>query len=121
MARILVIDDDQDILDFVSSCLEDDHNVTTAANGEEGMVACEKNAFDLIITDIFMPYRDGLDIIREVRVLYPDIKIIAMTAYVGEGVTDYLKAAELIGAHYKLEKPLTADKVLEAVNGILSE
>ena len=95
--------------------------MVTASNGEEGMVACEKSAFDLIITDIFMPYRDGLDIIREVRVLYPDIKIIAMTAHVGEGVTDYLKAAELIGAHSKLEKPLSVEKVIDTVNGILAE
>ncbi|MCW8916040.1 MAG: response regulator [Magnetovibrio sp.] len=120
MARILIIDDDQDILDFTTSCLESSHTVTTAMNGEEGMVACEKGHFDLILTDIFMPYRDGLDIIREVRTLYPSIKIIAMTSHVGEGMTDYLKAAELIGAHAKLEKPLTPEIVVECVDAVLN-
>ncbi len=120
MANILIIDDDQDILDFVTSCLDDSHSVATALNGEEGMVACEKGRYDLIITDIFMPYRDGLDIIREVRTLYPEVKIIAMTSHVGEGMTDYLKAAELIGAHAKLEKPLTPEIVVECVQAVLN-
>ena len=120
MAKILVIDDDQDILDFITTCLKDKHEVTTALNGELGLFACEENEYDLIITDIFMPFRDGLDIIREASELYPKIKIIAMTAHYGEGVTDYLKAAEVIGAAAQLRKPLTVDELIGAVDSTLA-
>lgn len=120
MAKILVIDDDQDILDFISMCLKDNHEVTTALNGELGIYACEKDAYDLIITDIFMPFRDGLDIIREAIKLYPEIKIIAMTAHYGEGYTDYLKAAEVIGAAAQLCKPFTVEDLISTVENTLA-
>lgn len=74
----------------------------------------------LIITDIFMPFRDGLDITREVTKLYPDIKIIAMTSRRGEGYTDYLKAAEVLGAVGQLHKPFTAHDLIGTVDKTLS-
>jgi len=120
MAKILVIDDDQDILDFITTCLKDKHETNTALNGELGIYACEEDEYDLIITDIFMPFRDGLDIIREAIKLYPDIKIIAMTSHHGEGYTDYLKAAEAIGATAQLCKPFTADDLISAVDTTLA-
>lgn len=118
--KILIIDDDQDVLDFATACLNDTHEVVTALNGELGLYACEEQTFDLIITDIFMPYRDGLDLIREATKLYPGIKIIAMTSHHGDGYTNYLKAAELIGAVAQLRKPLTAQDLIGTVENILT-
>ena len=119
MARILVIDDDQDILDFLSTCLADSHDVTACLNGELASYAMEEHAFDIIITDIFMPFRDGLDITREVTTLYPNTKVIAMTSHYGQGQTDYLKAAEVIGAAGQLRKPLTVEEVTSVVDQVL--
>lgn len=121
MAKILIIDDDQDILDFASVSLADQHDISTALNGESGMFAYDKSAFDLILTDIFMPFRDGLDLIREVRKLDPNIKIIAMTGRFGEGHTDYLKAAQLIGAAATLQKPFTRERLVSMVDGLLND
>ncbi|OEJ69411.1 response regulator [Magnetovibrio blakemorei] len=116
MAKILVIDDDQSILDFIQSCLEDEdeYEVVTALDGERGLVECERSSFDLILTDIFMPFRDGLDIIREVSKMYPKTKTIAMTSHYGVGHTDYLKAAEVIGADLNLRKPFSCADLMAA-------
>jgi len=119
VANILVIDDDQDILDFIKAGLEDHHTVTTATDGEEGLYACEQATFDLILTDIFMPFRDGLDIIREVSSLYPNSKTIAMTGHHSAGQTDYLKAAEAFGAQQSLQKPFTIQQLKSAVEAAL--
>ncbi|HEY9080769.1 response regulator [Magnetovibrio sp.] len=121
MVKILVIDDDQDILDFAKVCLGDRHEIATALDGEAGLYACETTKFDLIITDIFMPFRDGLDIIREALKLYPDIKIIAMTARYGKAHTNYLKAAEVIGAAAQLRKPFTAEDLISAVDQVMDQ
>ena len=120
MVKILVIDDDQDILDFITACLKAKHEIVTALDGELGLYACENDEFDLIITDIFMPFRDGLDITREAIKLYPGIKVIAMTARYGTGHTDYLKAAEVIGAAAQLRKPFTAADLISAVDNTLA-
>jgi len=120
LAKILIIDDDQDILDFASLCLGDQHDISTALNGEAGVFACDKASFDLILTDIFMPFRDGLDLIREVRKLDPNVKIIAMTSRFGVGHTDYLKAAQVIGAAATLQKPFTRQDLLSTVDRLLN-
>lgn len=120
MAKILVIDDDESILDFIQSCLEDEHEVVTASDGERGLVECEKSAFDLVLTDIFMPFRDGLDIIREVTKMYPTTKTIAMTSHYGVGHADYLKAAEVIGADLNLRKPFSCQDLMAAVEQLYS-
>ena len=120
MVKILIIDDDQDILDFATTCLEGTHDITTALNGDLGLYACEEHKYDLIITDIFMPFRDGLDITREATKLYPGIKIIAMTGHYGEDSTDYLKAAEVIGAAAKLQKPFSAEDLIGTVEAVLA-
>lgn len=120
MAKILVIDDDQDILDFIRTGLEDTHDVTTAINGEEGLYACDDAVFDVILTDIFMPYRDGLDIVREVAMSYPASKTIAMTGHTGEGQSNYLKAAEALGAFRALQKPFTIEELLKVVEETLN-
>jgi len=119
MVKILVVDDDQDILDFVSACLSDSHEVTTATDGERGLYACDHTEFDIILTDIFMPFRDGLDITREAIKRYPNIKVIAMTSYHGKGHTDYLKAAEAYGARAQLRKPFGVDELRALIDQVL--
>ena len=120
MAEILVIDDDTDILDYIRTALQDLHTVTTANDGERGLFECERRSFDLIITDIFMPFRDGLDILREVKNSYPDIKTIAMTGYATKGNADYLKAAEAMGANATLPKPFTVEQLFVVVDSVLA-
>lgn len=119
MANILVIDDDHDILEFVSTILGDDHTVATALNGEEGLASCHAAKFDLVITDIFMPFMDGLEIIRELRKALPDTKIIAITAEHRDGASSYLRLAKDLGAAVTVSKPFSADEMTAAVNAVI--
>ena len=80
MARILVIDDEPYILLMLKKMLEKDgHEVDMALNGMEGIKLFEKNRFDLLITDIIMPEKEGLEIIMELKKENPGLKIIAIS------------------------------------------
>ena len=80
MARILVIDDDDQILRTLHQVLEmEGHEVVDASNGKEGIKLFRENGADLIITDIVMPEKEGLETIMELRRDFPDIKVIAIS------------------------------------------
>ena len=93
------------------------HEVTEALDGEEGLRLFRQEQADLVITDIFMPRRDGLDVIRELRKDYPRVKIIA----VGAGGQELLLKAKELGANRILEKPLRMKTLLEVVRELLEE
>lgn len=120
MARILVMDDEELARFTLREILEaDGHEVTEAENGKEGVAYQKANAFDLIVTDIIMPEKEGVETIIELKRDYPDLKIIAIS---GGGRTrnlDFLTLAEQYGAERVLAKPFSEDELLECVNGCL--
>ncbi len=80
MAKILVLDDEPSILLMIKKMLEKaGHEVEIALNGKEGMKLFEKNRPDLLITDIIMPEKEGLETIFELRKSCPELKIIAIS------------------------------------------
>jgi CheY-like chemotaxis protein len=80
MATILVIDDDATVRLSAKMALEDaGHHVEDAANGAEGMFRLHANPVDLVVTDIFMPEKEGLETIDEIKQKYPGTKIIAIS------------------------------------------
>ena len=112
MARILVIDDEYDIRIALRKMLEyAGYEVIEASNGREGIQVFTQNAVDLIITDILMPEKDGVEILRELRADYPSVKIIAIS---GRG-HEYLPIAREFGAFSTLFKPFQQSDVLKAV------
>lgn len=121
MARILVIDD-EDLARFtIREILEAaGHVVVEAKNGNEGIAFQKAQSYDLVITDIIMPEKEGVETIIELKRDYPTMKIIAIS---GGGRTrnlDFLKLAENFGADEWLSKPFSKDEILEKVNGCLS-
>jgi len=120
MASILVIDDDEQILRTLHQVLEiEGHEVVDASNGKEGIRLFKENGADLIITDIVMPEKEGLETITELRRDFPDVKIIAIS---GGGRVDpesYLKLAKGFGALRTLTKPFEREELLEAVRELL--
>ncbi len=97
------------------------HEVVNASNGKEGIKLFRENGADLIITDIVMPEKEGLETIMELRKGYPDVKIIAIS---GGGRVDpesYLTMAEKMGASRTLTKPFEREELLEAVRELLGE
>jgi len=119
MPKILVLDDDNAILEYFREILSGEHEVTCLSNGEEGLEACEQACFDVVITDLFMPYKDGLEIIREVNQVCPGIKIIAITGESAGSTRHYLDLAKDLGAGEILRKPIDASQLRGAVSAVL--
>ena len=122
MAKILVFDDEPSILLMIKKMLEKaGHDVDIAHNGKEGMLLFDKNKPDLLITDIIMPEKEGLETIFELRRMYPDLKIIAISGGGRIGPDGYLPGAKLLGANMVFQKPLDQKEFVNAVNQLLGE
>ena len=122
MAKILVFDDEPYILLMIKKMLErEGHEVDLALNGREGMELFEKNKPDLVITDIIMPEKEGLETIIEIRMRYPELKIIAISGGGRVGPEEYLPTAEHFGADLVFKKPLVQKDFMEAVSLLLNK
>ena len=122
MAKILVLDDEPSILLMIKKMLEKaGHEVAIALNGKEGMLLFEKNKPDLLITDIIMPEKEGLETIFELRKMYPDLKIIAISGGGRISPDGYLPGAKLLGANMVFQKPLNQKEFVNAVAQLLGE
>ncbi len=122
MVKILIIDDEAPIRKMFRKLFEQhNYNVLDAVNGKQGMDIFKEQGADLIITDLLMPEKDGLETIREIRKLNTDIKIIAIS---GGGLMDqkmYLGMAKKFGAHHIFTKPVDNDELLSTVKRLLGD
>jgi CheY-like chemotaxis protein len=120
MKSILIVDDDEKVRTMLQQSLErEGYKVLAAEDGEEGLKIFRKNEPDLIITDLVMPEKEGLETILELRRDYPDIKIIAISGGGRFNPKYYLDLAEKFGAQYTLYKPFERDELLKAVQDLL--
>jgi len=120
MHRILVIDDERDLREFLVTALERaGYAVTAAANGREGIHACRLEPVDLVITDLVMPEKEGLETIVELRREHPELRVIAISGGARGSNRTYLGAAELCGADRVFGKPIAPRTLLTAVREIL--
>ena len=116
MKRILVVDDEAQIRTMLTQMLEQEgYEVLTAENGEEGLTLVQKHAFDLVITDMIMPVKDGLKFIMELIKDYPDLKILAISGGGAIKAERYLTMAGYLGDIATLEKPFKRERLLELV------
>jgi len=122
MAKILVLDDEPSILLMIKKMLEKaGYEVNVALNGKEGMQIFERERHDMVITDIIMPEKEGLETIFELRRLYPQLKIIAISGGGRISPDGYLPGAKLLGADIVFQKPLVQKDFLSAVATLLNE
>lgn len=120
MTKILIIDDESEIRSMLSQLLErEGFEVMGAPNGKEGMRLYRESPADLIITDIIMPEKEGLEIIRDLKKDYPDVKIIAISGGSKIGLGDYLPIAEKFGAIKTFQKPVRKEELLKAIRDVL--
>ncbi|MBF0118337.1 MAG: response regulator [Desulfobacterales bacterium] len=123
MARILVIDDDDQIRQMLRQMFERlGYEVMDAKDGKEGIgLHCERNA-DVIITDIFMSEKEGIETIKELKQQFPNVNIIAMSGGSMSGSIGrdaYLKAAKSLGAAKTFTKPIDRRELIDAVQNLL--
>ena len=97
------------------------HEILEAPDGKVGLALYKKDPTDLVISDIFMPHKEGLQTIKELRQDFPDAKIIAVSGGGKVKGFDYLDDAELFGANRTLAKPFTGKDVLAAVGELLDQ
>jgi CheY-like chemotaxis protein len=113
----LVVDDDARIRGLLRETLEErGYSVIEAADGREALAYAAARQIRLVITDLAMPEKDGLETIQTLRRNYPDIKVIATSGFLGGS---YLRVAAQLGAHGMLPKPFQHDDVLQAVGDVL--
>lgn len=116
MKRILVVDDEAQIRTMLTQMLElEGYAVHSAENGEEGLTLVGRYAFDLVITDMIMPVKDGLKFIMELVRDYPDLKILAISGGGAIKAERYLTMAGYLGDIATLEKPFKREVLLELV------
>lgn len=120
MARILVIDDEPSIRDMLRAGFEAmGFEVCEAADGNQGLKVFRERPADLVITDILMPDRDGLEVIRTLQRSFPGVKIIAISGKGMGGDLDFLIEAELFGAVSAMAKPFTWPEMLGVAHSVL--
>jgi DNA-binding response OmpR family regulator len=115
--RILFVDDDIEIVMFASRVLRDaGYEVLVGGNGNVALSTARTEPLDLLITDLVMPEREGLETIMRLRKSHPALPVIAISgAYGGH----FLKGAATLGAAAVLPKPFSGDELLEAVRTAL--
>ena len=121
MKRVLLIDDEPTILLMMKKMIERaGYEVDLASNGEDGLVLLENYSFDLVITDIIMPEKEGLEIITELRKNYPGIKIIAISGGGRLSPEGYLESAEMLSADRIFKKPFARNELIGAIDELLA-
>ncbi len=121
MARILIIDDNAEVLDTYCKILESaGYEVVVVTNGNEGIRTFKEEPLDLVITDIVMPEKGGLETIMELRRDFPGVRIIAISGGDFLEPKDYLEMAKQFGAMRTLTKPIEKKELLETVQECLT-
>jgi DNA-binding response OmpR family regulator len=120
MPRILVIDDERLIRSTVVTLLtREGFSVEEASDGQAGIAMAHKNPPDVVITDIFMPNRDGIEVVMELKRSCPRTKIIVMTGGGQRSMMEIATTAKFLGGDHILHKPFERESLLAAMNAVL--
>ena len=121
MTRVLIIDDEEDIRVVLKEIfVRAGFEVAVASDGNEGMNMIRENGADLVITDIIMPEKEGVELIMELRHDFPDVRIIAVSGG-GQATASEtcLRLAKGFGAVRTLAKPFSQKELVDTVQEVL--
>ena len=123
MYTILIIDDEPLILEGLQQALElEGHKTYSATNGKEAVSLISAGLKpDLVITDIIMPEKDGIEVIWSIQEKIPETKIIAISGGGRISATDHLKIAEKLGANSVLTKPFSTEDLVTEIEKVFKE
>ena len=122
MARILIVDDDKNLRASLRRNLTRlGYEIIEAENGREAISLYLESSVDVVITDILMPEKDGLELIRELKKTFEDAKIIAITGGSNKynAPLNFLTEAKIFGAQHVFEKPFTTEQLVSAIKELL--
>ncbi len=119
MSRVLVADDEEGIRSFIAEALEmDGHEVAMAATGDEAAALLDRRAFDVVVSDLKMPGRDGMALLAKVRAEQPETQVLILTAH---GTVETAVQAIKAGAFDYLQKPIGSPTELRLLVGRAAE
>jgi DNA-binding response OmpR family regulator len=123
MKKILIIDDNEQFNKMLCMILaQAGYEVSTAANGDSGLKLYRQERPDLIITDIYMPEKEGLETIMELRATDCQTRILVVSGGSPQmNLADMFNMAKIFGADAMLAKPFDMDHFLKTVQGLLAE
>lgn len=122
MKQILVIEDDKVLRETICEILlNDEYKISEAFNGEMGIQMIENETYDLVITDILMPQKDGLEVIMSLKKSGISTKIIAISGGGRVLAKDYLNIAKKFGCDEVIEKPFEINELIEKVKKVLNK
>ena len=120
MTRVLVADDDREMRTILKLSLEEaGYEVETVADGEQAVRADEERPADLLITDLFMPAKDGLEAVQYFRARHPSMPIIAISGWKPGQKAEHLTVARVAGADAVLRKPFAMDELLKQLQELI--
>ena len=115
--NVLIIDDEEFIRDIVSECLSSTgHNVMTAESGEQAIELIKKNHFDITFLDFSISNKNGLELLREIKMIDPNSTVVIISSRPGEQLPDELTDE---GAYNIIKKPFSVDQIQIAVSRVL--
>ncbi len=118
--RILVADDEAGFREMLCDALsERGYDVLAVANGDQALAELRRRTFHLVVTDLLMPDRDGIEIIRAIGAQFPQTKIIAVSGGGIHNAIDLLGMAESLGAGRILAKPIHLNRLLATIESLL--
>ena len=122
MANILIADDEEMIRHTLRISLEKkDHSVSEASNGNEVMSVLSREQIDLLILDLIMPEKDGLETLMDIQPKYPELKVIVMTGAVDTTQSSFANLADQFKIKCVLNKPFDAKQLFRVVRKVLRE
>jgi CheY-like chemotaxis protein len=117
--KILIVDDNADIRSFLKLALETaGYSVQAATNGEEALALQRKDPADILITDIFMPERDGFELIDAMRSEFPHVKVVVISGGPKSPTRKYLSDAALMGVEVTLQKPFDIETLVRTLESL---
>lgn len=122
MHRILLVDDDDSFRTMLRLTLAKlGYEVIEADNGAEALRLVDNDATDVVITDLIMPEKEGLETIQTLHRVHPSVKIIAMSGGGRINARDFLVVAKMFGAHRTLVKPFSNQQMVAAIEELLGK
>ena len=122
MARILIVEDDETLRSVLASELKrQGHDVAEARDGTAGSVHLARGIFEVIVTDMYMPGKDGFELMAEIRRQYPATKIIVMSGGGKNPSMNISKTAKFLGADSVLAKPFKLSELRAAISSVLPQ
>ena len=118
---IVLVEDQPDQRKALKMALErEGYAVRVAGNGREALALMAERAPRVLITDIFMPDMDGLELIAQVREQFPETKIVSVSGGARHAQVDYLESSRLLGVHAALQKPFDVKELLARVRELIA-